>query len=135
MKITHYPALNYVRANQAGSASIEGQAGFLNAIFTSHFWKPGTPLVIDFGSLEMEGVDDRMLDSARTMLMILEKEIAGGRLALLCETDKQFDAGEVFKSKVANHLNVDLRVFRDEADAIAWATEPTAKNRTTVVID
>ena len=120
--IRHDTDRNYVHAYQSGQFSIREQASFLSAIFTAEFWQPGTPLVIDYCSLEMEGLDNRKLETVRYLLSILNEQLGAGRLALLCNGDEEFGVGRQLQSLAALYLDKEVAVFRKEEAAVDWVT-------------
>ena len=123
--IRHDTERNYVHAYQSGPFSLEEQASFLNGIFTSPFWQAGTPLIIDFCSLEMNNIDNGRLEIARQLMTDLNAHMGGGRLALLCNDDEKFGVGRQFQSSVESYLDREVGVFRDEDAAVDWVTEST----------
>ena len=122
-KITHDAERNYVRAYQGGEFSLDAQATFLTAIFALPSWQSGTPLIIDYSSLEMGNIDDGMLIAARSMLRFLKDELGRGRFALLCADDEQLQVGQKFQSFVTPYLEREMSVFINEDAAIDWVTE------------
>ena len=120
--IRHDTERGYVHAYQSGSFSTDEQAAFLNAIFTSIFWQPGTPLIIDFCALDMENVGWVSVEVTRQQILGLNSQLGPGKLALLCDNDEKFGVGRQFQSMVEDDLDGEVRVFRDEDTAVEWVT-------------
>jgi hypothetical protein len=124
----------YVHAYQSGAFSTSEQSAFLNAIFSSAFWQPGTPLIIDYCSLEMENVGSGSVEVTRQQIAALGEQLGRGKLALLCDNDEKFGVGRQFEAVVEDDLECQVRVFREEEAAIDWVTEPLATSEGTASV-
>ena len=122
--IRHNTERNYVQAYQGGRYSLSDEASFLNAIFTSSFWRSGTPLVVNFSSMEMDNVDDGVVAIASRMVTLLNEQLGKGRFALVCDDNEKLKVGLQFKVLVAPNIDAEVNIFQDEDAAIDWATEP-----------
>jgi hypothetical protein len=113
-------AIGYVRASQRGAFTTEEQEAFLADIFDSPFWKPGLPLLIDYGSMPVDNIMNRELESTSSQLEKLGEKLGSSKLALLCVTDLQFGLGRQFQIMCMGRLDGEIRVFRDEDAAADW---------------
>jgi hypothetical protein len=120
----------YVHAYQSGPFSAEEQAAFLSAIFGSPFWQPGTPLIIDYCSLDMDNVGSGSVEVTRQQLAALNGQLGLGKLALLCDNDEKFGVGRQFQALVEDDLDREVRVFRDEDAAVDWVTRSVDAEQT-----
>ena len=115
-------AQGYIIADQWGPFTLTEQFSFLRAILLSPYWKPGMPLLIKYPRLEINNIDSKDLEEIRDDLGRLIGRISASRIALVAGTDLQFGLGLGFKNISAGHVNGDIEVFSEEANAIEWLT-------------
>jgi len=115
-------AHGYIVADQWGEFTLNEQFSFLRAILLSPYWKPGMPLLIKYPRLEINNIDSSDLEEIANDLGRLIGKISASRIALVAGNDLQFGLGEGFKVLSDGHINGEVKVFRDENDAVQWLT-------------
>ena len=130
--IRHDDSLGYVHAYQSGNYSVDEESAFLSAIFSSPFWTPGKPLIIDYSALSMDNFGYASVEMAKYQIASQNMQLGKSRLAFVCNSDEKFGVGRQLQTLVQFDLNGEIRVFRDERSAVNWVvsnnadlTEPT----------
>jgi len=112
-----------LRAYQSGNFTSTDQASFLSDIFSSQFWHPGLPLMIDYCHLEMGNIGYSEIISSIDILIALNGTLGPGKLALLCDDDEQFGVGRQLQMIALIDLDREIAVFRSGRAAIDWLAE------------
>ena len=115
-------AHGYIVAEQWDAFTLNEQFSFLRAILLSPYWKPGMPLLIKYPRLEINNIDSGDLEEIATDLGRLIGKISASRIALVAGNDLQFGLGQGFKALSDGHVNGEVKVFRDENEAVQWLT-------------
>ena len=115
-------AKGFTRAYQSGEFSIADEALFLNDVFGSPGWKFGSPLMIDFCRLNVDKMRFEQVAASSGLMVQMANQVGPGRLALLCEDEEQFGLGRQFQLLTEFDLGREIRVYRDENEAIDFLT-------------
>lgn len=111
-----------MRAKQWDEFDLDDQAKFLSDIFSGPDWRPGLGVLFDYRGLRMTELSEGDLAAVRVMFQSARRRLAESKLALLCNSDEQFEVGKHFGEMIAEKLDNQLVIFRDEKMAIDWLT-------------
>ncbi|MBE7462016.1 MAG: hypothetical protein HS116_00865 [Planctomycetes bacterium] len=120
--ITYSPELPFVRIVTRGSFNPEDQRRMNEAILTSPFWQPGMHTLFDHRNLDFGGTGYAGMIQARGNHIRHNERIGDGKAALLMGTMDAFGVARQFEMLSEGQVLARLRVFKDEAEALAWLT-------------
>ncbi|GMV82989.1 MAG: hypothetical protein AMXMBFR7_41730 [Planctomycetota bacterium] len=121
--ITYRPDQPFVRIVTHGSFKPEDQRRMIEAILASPFWQPGMHTLFDHRDLDFRGTDYAGMMQARGNHLRNNERIGDGKAALLMGTMDAFGVARQFEMLSEGQVLARLRVFKDEAEALAWLTE------------
>jgi hypothetical protein len=109
-----------IRTSQSGSFSLAEEASFLTDIFRSPDWKNGLPLLMDYSDVIVTSIGYVDVTAVGGFLTTFRPRLGPGKIALLCDDDEKFGLGRQFQIMCEADIGREIRVFRDEAEAIAY---------------
>jgi hypothetical protein len=112
----------FIRAYQSGEFSVTDEALFLHEVFRSPEWKFGLPLMIDFCHLNIDNMRFAQVAASSGLMVQMADQVGPGKLALLCDDEEQFGLGRQFQMLTEFNLGREIRVYRDENEAIRFLT-------------
>jgi len=116
----------FIRTRQSGSFSLAEEAAFLTDIFRSFHWKCGLPLLMDFSDLTVTSVGYVDVAAVGSFFSTFRTKLGPGKIALLCDDDEKFGLARQFQMLAEAEIGRQVRVFRDEAEAISYLTAEKA---------
>ena len=112
----------FIRAREWDVFTLDDQADFLSSIFTGSHWRPGIGVLFDYRDLKVADLTEGDLAAIRVIFQSARKRLANSKLALLCDSDELFEVGKHFGELMAEKVENQVVVFRDEAAAVAWVS-------------
>ncbi len=112
----------FIRATQWDDFDLDHQAHFLTDIFAGPHWKPGIGILFDYRGLKVTQLSEADLATIRVIFQSVRKRLGVSKLALLCDSDELFEVGKHFGEMIAEKMENQLVIFRDEQAAINWLT-------------
>jgi len=112
----------FIRTRQSGSFSLAEEAAFLTDVFRSPHWKYGLPLLMDFSDLTVTSVGYVDVTAVGSFFTTFRTKLGPGMIALLCDDDEKFGLARQFQIMCEADIGREIRVFRDEAEAISYLT-------------
>jgi hypothetical protein len=122
-EIKHIVADNYVKVTCDGIFSIESHPECFRKLFTSAFWKPGTNLLFDNRNFDFGQMNIDKLRMGSNYYQKVSDHLGKGKVALLMNTPLGYGIGRQFQLLSEEKVQTEIRVFKDEQEAIGWLTE------------
>lgn len=89
-------------------------------IVTRDFWKPGTDVLFDHRKLRFGSADYSVMREASITHQKYEKQIGGGKAAILMKSRADFGRGRQFELLTESRASARFHIFLDETQAVNW---------------
>ena len=110
----------FVRAAASDSFSPDRVIGFFSEMLSQPYWRPGTPLLIDFSRLDVAAIGSRDVQVLKYIMSALRTRLGFGKLAIYCADEKRFEFGCSFSGIAQPNLDREICVFQIEEKATEW---------------
>ena len=126
-EIEFIKARNYVRVIRKGAFSIQKHSNFLEDIVSQEFWKPGTPVLVDYRKADFSRIDFNQVGQALSNLQRISKQFGNSRIAMLMQSMADFGTGRQFELMADGTMDLEMRVFLNEKEALEWLLDKPDK--------
>ncbi len=113
-------ASGFVRITTSGLFGAADHLRMIDDILSQPFWRPGTRTLFDHRALDFGSATYEMMRAATANHLANDDRIGNGRTAILVGSLAAFGSVRQFELLVADHSATPMRVFQDEAAALAW---------------
>lgn len=121
--VSEDPAGDFVRVVTTGAFAVADHRRLIDDVLGRPFWRPGRHVLFDHRSLDFRGADYAAMLQARGNHLRDNDRIGNGKAALLMGSMDAFGVARQFEMLAEGQVLARLRVFKDEAEALAWLTE------------
>ena len=109
-----------VRAAAFESFSPHRVIGFFSEMLNQSYWRPGTPLLVDFSRLNISELDSRDVQMLKYIMAAVRTRLGFGKLAIFCPDEKRFEFGCTFSGVAQPNVDREICVFQVEQKATEW---------------
>lgn len=117
---------DYVLAELEGRFSSRDHRAMIEDIVNRDFWKPGRSILLDNRKLTFPEPAFSEVMAASENHVEFDAQIGNGKAANLMDGDAGFGTGRQYQNMVGDQVAAQIRIFTDEAEAIAWLTGKAA---------
>jgi len=116
----------YVLAKLEGRFTSRDHRAMIEDLVHRDFWKPGCSLLLDNRDLTFPEPAFSEILAASENHLEFDAEIGNGKAANLMAGDDGFGTGRQYQNMIGDQVSAQIRIFTDEAEAIAWLTGKAA---------
>lgn len=115
----------FVVVATSGKFDVSDHLRMIEDILTRPYWVPGTPVLFDHRQLDFGDAGFESMEEAGANHLTNDARIGDGKAAILMSSPVDFGRGRQFELLTEGHVSAKIRIFRDEAQAVAWLTGKT----------
>ncbi len=110
----------WFRVTTSGAFTVADHARMVEEIVARDDWRPGSAVLFDHRQLELEDASYGMMVGAGDTHRRHGEQIGDGKAAILVGSVAAFGTGRQFELLVEGTTTARIRIFLDEAEALAW---------------
>jgi len=109
-----------VRISVSGLASVDEAQRLITEVLSQQTWRPGCKLLIDCRHVNIKELHFNEVDRSAVMLRERFEEFGCAKIALIVTPGVGFGIGQQFKILTEIKTEIEVELFLDEGDALAW---------------
>lgn len=113
-------SLSIVKIVTGGIFTVDDHLKMVEDIISQPFWKPGMDTLFDHRNLEFVKTDIQIMKAVSENHKKFEKQIGGGKAAILMKSLTDFARGRQFELLTGSSVSAKLNIFMDERKALEW---------------
>ena len=110
----------YVLIVTHGDFNLADHRRMVESLLSSPEWRPGTATLFDHRQLRLGDVGFNDMLEVKSIHVSHDERIGNGKSAGLMSSTTDYGHGRQFQNLASGHVSAPLRIFLDEAEAIAW---------------
>jgi hypothetical protein len=118
-----HPQKRYFHITKWLPYSLDDHRASLQEMFASAYWQPGMPVLSDITNLETAKPTAVPAEQVRELFGSFSDQFKNTKWAILCRTDLQYGLARQLQLLCESLDCPEMRVFRDEAEAMTWLSE------------
>lgn len=115
---------DFVVVATAGTFDVADHLRMIEDIVSRPSWLPGTPVLFDHRQLDFGDAGFRAMQEASANHLQNDARIGAGKAAVLMSSLVDYGRGRQFELLTDGRISARLRIFLDEAEALAWLADP-----------
>ena len=116
--------MGFVTVVTRGVFNVPDHLRMIEDILSRPSWVPGTPVLFDHRQLDFGDAGFRTMQEASANHLQNDARIGDGKAAVLMSSLVDYGRGRQFELLTDDKVSADLRIFLDEAEALAWLADP-----------
>ena len=110
----------YVLIVTRGDFNLADHRRMVECLLSSPEWRPGTATLFDHRQLRLGDVGFNDMLEVKSIHVSHDARIGNGKSAALMSSMTDYGHGRQFQNLASGQVSAHLRIFRDEAEALAW---------------
>ena len=110
----------YVLIVTRGDFNLPDHRRMVECLLSSPEWRPGTATLFDYRQLRFGDIGFNEVLEAKSIHVSNDTRIGNGKSASLMGSSADYGLGRQFQNLTGGRVSAQVRIFVDEAEAIAW---------------
>lgn len=111
---------HFIRIVLSGDFSLNDMSRAVEELFSSEFWKSGTPVLFDETDLNLSETSLEVIRDSSNVFVEHAPHYGNSKIAVLAGSITDFARGRQFELLAGNKVNANIRIFMEEREALNW---------------
>lgn len=122
-KIESVEERNFIRVKLSEEFSVSDISQTLQDLFSSKYWKSGTPVLFDDTNLDLSNTNLETIRRGSEIYVEYAPHYGDSKIAVLAGSVTDFARGRQFELLAGNKIHMNIRIFMEEEQAVNWLTD------------
>jgi hypothetical protein len=119
----------YARIVARGDFDLADHRRMIESLLSSPEWRPGTATLFDNRQVRFGDIGFNEVLEVKSLHVSHDARIGNGKSASLMRSDSDYGIGRQLQNLTSGKVSAQIRIFLDEAEAVAWLRDVPETSR------